>query len=212
MTMLNLLAKHNITPIMVFDGEPLPSKSICNNKRHKLRTHNKALARSASEMGDTTLASTLYQRAISVTKEMINDLINALIDVNIQYIVAPYEADAQLAYLSRNKLVDIIITEDSDCIVYGCRSILYKLDREGYGDMIHRSDLGSNEGLTFTHWKDEQFKLFCTLAGCDYVTKIKGLGIKTAHRIVCRGKTYSMVLSILRDEYKIDDEYALEVS
>lgn len=38
----------------------------------------------------------------------------------IEYIVAPYEADAQLAYLALNNIVDAVVTEDSDLIVYGC--------------------------------------------------------------------------------------------
>jgi exonuclease-1 len=46
----------------------------------------------------------------------------------IKFIVAPYEADAQLAYLSRNGIVDVLITEDSDLLVFGAKRILYKLD------------------------------------------------------------------------------------
>jgi XPG I-region len=38
----------------------------------------------------------------------------------VDYIVAPYEADAQMAFLSINKLVDAVITEDSDLIPFGC--------------------------------------------------------------------------------------------
>lgn len=34
----------------------------------------------------------------------------------IDYIVAPYEADAQLAYLAINGLVDAVITEVSACL------------------------------------------------------------------------------------------------
>ncbi len=43
--------------------------------------------------------------------------------MNIQYIVAPYEADAQLAFLSRNQLCDAVITEDSDLIVFGTSTL-----------------------------------------------------------------------------------------
>lgn len=42
-------------------------------------------------------------------------------DVNV--IVAPYEADAQLAYLSQNKIVDVVVTQDSDLIVFGCEKV-----------------------------------------------------------------------------------------
>ena len=38
----------------------------------------------------------------------------------IECIVAPYEADAQLAYLALTGDVDAVITEDSDLLPYGC--------------------------------------------------------------------------------------------
>lgn len=44
------------------------------------------------------------------------------------YVVAPYEADAQLAYLERIGIVDGIITEDSDLLVFGCKTVLFKMD------------------------------------------------------------------------------------
>lgn len=42
---------------------------------------------------------------------------------NVDYIVAPYEADAQMAFMEREGLVDGIITEDSDMLVFGCRNV-----------------------------------------------------------------------------------------
>lgn len=39
---------------------------------------------------------------------------------NVDYIVAPYEADSQMAFLSVNNIVDAVITEDSDLIPFGC--------------------------------------------------------------------------------------------
>jgi exonuclease-1 len=47
---------------------------------------------------------------------------------NVPYVVAPYEADAQLAYLERIGLADAILTEDSDLLVYGCKMVLFKLE------------------------------------------------------------------------------------
>jgi 5'-3' exonuclease len=41
----------------------------------------------------------------------------------VDYIVAPYEADAQMTFLSVNKLVDAVITEDSDLIPFGCSRV-----------------------------------------------------------------------------------------
>jgi len=48
-------------------------------------------------------------------------VILALRQAGIKYMVAPYESDAQLALLSKEGLVDVVISEDSDLLVYGTR-------------------------------------------------------------------------------------------
>ena len=45
--------------------------------------------------------------------------------MGIDVIVAPYEADAQLAYLNRAKIADYVITEDSDLVLFGCHYVRY---------------------------------------------------------------------------------------
>lgn len=55
---------------------------------------------------------------------MARDVIVELQKLDIEYIVAPYEADAQLAYLEKIQLVDGVITEDSDLLVFGCKYVL----------------------------------------------------------------------------------------
>lgn len=66
--------------------------------------------------------------AIDVSPDVAYKLIEELKIRNIEFIVAPYEADAQLAYLNRVGIVDFIITEDSDLLAFGAKKILYKLD------------------------------------------------------------------------------------
>jgi exonuclease-1 len=34
--------------------------------------------------------------------------------------VAPYEADAQLAFLNKAGIAQVIVTEDSDLLLFGC--------------------------------------------------------------------------------------------
>ena len=46
--------------------------------------------------------------------------LQALKDACVDFIVAPFEADAQMAYLAINGLVHAVITEDSDLLPYGC--------------------------------------------------------------------------------------------
>lgn len=44
----------------------------------------------------------------------------ALKDRGVAFVVAPYEADAQMAYLALRGDVWAVVTEDSDLLAYGC--------------------------------------------------------------------------------------------
>lgn len=44
--------------------------------------------------------------------------------MDIKFYVAPYEADAQLAYLSRIKMVDAVVTENANSVPFGCKKVL----------------------------------------------------------------------------------------
>ena len=68
--------------------------------------------------------------------------------LGVQCIVAPYEADAQLAYLSKEGIVDVVVTEDSDLLVFGSKKVFFKMDESGNGKLIELKDLGrANKGL-----------------------------------------------------------------
>ena len=56
----------------------------------------------------------------------------ALHSLGVDVLVAPYEADAQLAFLSRSNIAQIIITEDSDLILFGCEQVLQLLHLKIY--------------------------------------------------------------------------------
>lgn len=51
--------------------------------------------------------------------------------MRIEVIVAPYEADAQIAYMVREGIADVGISEDSDLLVYGCPRLITKLRNPG---------------------------------------------------------------------------------
>lgn len=83
----------------------------------------------------------------------------------MSYVVAPYEADAQLAYLERQGIVDGIITEDSDLLVFGCNNVLFKMDTDGKCCEIRRETIGFGDGtggmggeFRFDGWGDSQFR------------------------------------------------------
>jgi exonuclease-1 len=48
--------------------------------------------------------------------------------MNLEHHTAPYEADAQMAYMVREGLADFAITEDSDLIAFGCPKVVVKMN------------------------------------------------------------------------------------
>ena len=69
--------------------------------------------------------------------------------MGIDFIVAPYEADAQLTYMWLSGMADIVITEDSDLIAFGVKKLFYKMDMTGQGVEIDMNELSNVEELNF---------------------------------------------------------------
>ena len=59
---------------------------------------------------------------------MVDLFMDVLKELEIEFVVAPYEADAQMSYMVKAGIADFAISEDSDLIAYGCPKILMKLD------------------------------------------------------------------------------------
>lgn len=63
------------------------------------------------------------------TNENLFFWVQALRAEMVEFIVAPYEADAQLAWLSKldpcQGGVSVVISEDSDLLVYGCPVVTF---------------------------------------------------------------------------------------
>ena len=180
--------------------------------RRESRLFNYQRGIDAKEAGNNEKAEQYFQRSVTITSNMIAKVINSLKLLNIHYMISPYEADSQLSFLSKNDLIDVVITEDSDALIYGCQHVLYKLDRAGNCQEILRKNLGSNSSeFSFLKWKNDQFRLFCCLVGSDYCPNIRNIGIKTSYKYVSQFKTFDIVLNNLKQKFEIDDPYILSL-
>lgn len=112
-----------------------------------------------------------------------------------------------MAYLERIGIVDGIITEDSDLLVFGCRKVLFKLDSVSSTiTSISRDDFGSvttaDAGISLLGWTDSQFRAMAILSGCDYLPSIPGVGLKTAWTLLRKHRTVDQLVRALRLEGK----------
>ena len=195
---LEVLLRHEVIPLVVFDGGPLPNKAEEERARGRAREEAKERARHLWRGGNRTAAIEWYQRAVDVTPEIAHDLVMTLRDMKIRFIVAPYEADAQMAYLALNGHVDAVLTEDSDLLTYGCPVVLFKTDHHGDCDEIRLSDLPLCRELSFVGWTHDLFQEMCVMAGCDFVKALPGIGIKRAHGHIRRTRNFLRALRALK--------------
>ncbi|KNC96155.1 uncharacterized protein SPPG_08543 [Spizellomyces punctatus DAOM BR117] len=182
MRQVQFLLNHNVRPIMVFDGGCLPMKAETEKQRRKRREDNMKKGHQFLRTGQMMKATDCFRQCVDVTPRMAYEVIKELQRANVEYIVAPYEADAQITFLLNSGLASAAITEDSDLLVFGCSKVLLKLDREGNAVEISIDDFGHIDGMeTWTH---RRFRQMCILSGCDYLESPQGVGIKKAHGLL----------------------------
>lgn len=192
---VDLLLKNGVTPIFVFDGDKLPLKQKTENSRNVAREAKQNKAQQLLDNGEEIKAKLAYIRSIDITPEMAYKFIQMLSTMNIEYYTAPYEADAQLAYMAKNKLVDVVCTEDSDLIAYNCPEIIYKLDlKTGKCKHLTSRKLFENETSKFYGWSYEMFLDFCILSGCDYF-RVVGISSKTSYKLIKKFGSFSKIES-----------------
>ncbi|KAL3784514.1 hypothetical protein ACHAW5_005277 [Stephanodiscus triporus] len=145
-------------------------------------------------------------------RDMVRSLLDAFRERRWPFVVAPYEADGQLAYLASSGLVDVVVTEDSDLIALGVPTLIYRLggwngtndanrgrssglvgeedvddDRPRLlGTMLRRRDLGSSHGIDLRDFTDGMLATMFVAAGCDYCESLMGIGVVTARNVVKR--------------------------
>ena len=203
--MLVLCNVCGVKPIIVFDGASLPAKAKEESERRQRRAENSQKAkeeiesRKITSLGqvDNKLRSMIVQ-SVSITAEMITRTMSVLRRLNVDFVVAPYEADAQLAFMYRQGIVAGVVSEDSDLIAFGCHRLLAKMDTNGdfvdvrvdwafRGPDLPTKPSNLGELGKLERWTESMFVDLCILSGSDYkLGKITGIGIKKAFQLLNR--------------------------
>jgi exonuclease-1 len=211
---IETLVSHGVRKIiMVFDGGPLPSKEGTEMERAASRARNNELARRLMREGNVEAARGAFAKSVDVSPQMAARVIGAMkarwgeSGEQVDWLVAPYEADAQLGYLAREGIADVIISEDSDNLPYGVKRVCFKWDGQ-CGEQVLLSDVlamrgGSAGSLDLTGWTHDMLLYMCVLSGCDYLPSVPGVGVKAAHKLVARHREPKQLLRALRFAYDV---------
>uniref|UniRef100_A0A3Q1HJI4 Exonuclease 1 n=1 Tax=Anabas testudineus TaxID=64144 RepID=A0A3Q1HJI4_ANATE len=196
MKFVDMLLTFGVKPILVFDGQNLPSKKDVEMARRERRQSNLQKGRQLLREGKLSEARDCFTRCVNITPAMAHNLIKVARGKGVDCVVAPYEADAQLAYLTKSGLAHAVITEDSDLLAFGCKKVILKMDKQGNGLEIDQSNLGRCRSLgnVFT---EEKFRYMCILSGCDYLPSLQGIGLGKACKLLKLAKDPD-ILKVIR--------------
>ncbi|XP_076021296.1 exonuclease 1 [Genypterus blacodes] len=212
MKFVDMLLTFNVKPVLVFDGRNLPSKREVEKSRRERRETNLQKGKQLLREGKLSEARECFTRCVNITPSMAHNLIKTARSRGVDCVVAPYEADAQLAFLSKSGLVQAVVTEDSDLLAFGCKKVILKMDKQGNGLEIDQSHLGRCRSLgnVFT---EEKFRYMCILSGCDYLASLHGIGLGKACKLLRLAKDPDILKVIrkmgqyLKMNLVIPDEY-----
>jgi len=184
---IKMFRHYGVEPYVVLDGDYLPSKLWTEDSRASKRAEYLSAGMRYHAQGQSSKATEQFQKCIDITPEMAYRLILALRREGVAYVVAPYEADAQLAYLEKRGIIQAIVTEDSDLLVFGCQTLLVKMSQFGDCVEIKRERFANVTGqITLHGFTDDDFRHMAILSGCDYLPSVNGVGLITAHRLLKR--------------------------
>ena len=195
--MLHIFEQAGVKALLVFDGATPPTKLRTSQERRESREREREKGLALRAEGRHEEARAAFSRSVTITTALARLLMEELRRREVPFIVAPYEADTQLAFLVRNGYAAAAVTEDSDLLAYRCRSVLYKLDDRGHAKLAqwdnvryaeHRGAL-LFDGAWPNEWDDWDAHLFvdmCILSGTDHLRGVPGVGLKTAHALLRR--------------------------
>ena len=216
---VQMLLHYRVRPLLVFDGGALPAKKATEVQRRAKRDAARRKAHQLLREDSHEAARQAFCAAVDVTPAMaaqLCDAAKARWGDRVDFLVAPYEADAQLAQLARSGQCDGVISEDSDNLPYGVPRTVFKYDpKTGKGEQIVLEDLfNAPEGvnaISIRGWTHDMFVLMCCMAGCDYAESVDGVRVKRAHELVGRYRDFDRVLRALRSKYTVPDDYELKL-
>ena len=147
----------------------------------------------------------IEKKIIVVRSEHINQCKQLFDFFGVNYIHAPCEAESLLAVLCKKNMIDCCITEDMDILANGCQVFLKDFSSDK--NMIQEYCLeGILINLEMTY---KQFVDLCILCGCDYTSKIYGIGHVNAYKLI---KKYDNIEGILENienmsKYKVPEDF-----
>ena len=203
-----LIAEYDIKLVFVFDGQPPKLKLEELKRRSALRMQASEEWEQAIQRGDREKAFSKAVTSTRLTRSMIEDAKTVLDCLGVPYVEALGEAEAQAAHMASMGSVWAANSRDYDSILYGAPRLARYVTISGseflpskgiarrlVPEIIHLDKLLNSLGLSQTQLID-----LAILIGTDYNQGVRGIGPKTALKLMREYHSLENLPSSIRDE------------
>ncbi len=206
--------KFGIKPVYIFDGKPIELKFKTLEKRSNVKEAAKNKWNEAIKEGNLEDARKFAKRTSTLTIEMVAESKNLLTAMGIPCVQAINEGEALCAHICKKGDAYAAATQDYDALLFGApivvRNLTFTEDKEL--EMLNLADVLKNLGIS-----REQLIDIGILVGTDFNDGVKGIGPKTALKMVKSGKFPAEKFNFDIDEIRkiftnpdVSDEYYIE--
>lgn len=210
---IKMYKDNSIKPIFIFDGIPPDEKRETLKKRQLVKKKITDKIFLLKELAEKTIEeekkklieieiSKLSTQIVYVTKTHIDDCKKLLDVLGISYFNAPDEAEKYCVFLYKNKLVDYIVSDDTDVFTFGGYNVIKTTMKNNLTEFDLKIFL---DKINYTH---EKFIDFCILSGCDYLSYVPNLAINTVYNLFKKFDKIEDIISLKK--YNFPDEYNIE--
>ncbi|WP_435116906.1 flap endonuclease-1 [Halolamina sp. C58] len=169
----------DVTPVFVFDGGVTDLKSDEVERRREQREQAEQRRQAAEEAGEAVEAARLDARTQRLT-DTIHETTRGLFDrLDVPYMEAPAEGEAQCAHMAAAGDVDYAGSEDYDTMTFGSPLTLRQLTSKGDPELMDLQKTLEKHEITY-----EQLVDVALLMGTDFNEGVSGYGPKTAVKAV----------------------------
>mmetsp|Transcript_7016 Transcript_7016/g.17148 ORF Transcript_7016/g.17148 Transcript_7016/m.17148 type:complete len:373 (-) Transcript_7016:111-1229(-) len=197
---------NGLKPVYVFDGKApvLKAGELENRKESKKKAEEEL--KKAKESGNQEDVNKFSKRLVRVTRQQNEECKKLLKLMGVPTVDAAGEAEAQCADLCKKGLVYGTATEDMDALTFGSPVLLRHLTFSE-ARKLPVIEINLSMALKGMELTMEQFIDFCILCGCDYTLAIRGIGPKSAYKLIkTHGNIETAIENLNKEKYKIDPQ------
>ncbi len=188
---LNFL-ESGIKPVFVFDGKPPELKMRTVKKRATVRKEARVLYERALERGEAAEARRQAMKAATLTQPLVKSAMDLLAFMGAPAIQAPSEGEAQAALVVVRGDAFASSSQDMDSLLFGSPRLIRNLSivgrrrlpgRRAYVE-VKPETIELEKTLSALGITREQLIDLGILVGTDYSEGVRGVGPKTALRLI----------------------------